>query len=257
MERRFFLENGVQKWYTFNNYTHGGNRLNDFLSWLRQLEFGSLLDPALMVAASVLCITVHEASHALAAWRLGDPTAKNAGRLTLNPLRHIDIVGLILLAVVKFGWAKPVPVDMRNFRHPKRDMAITSLAGPVSNVLLAFLALMLYILFYVVYRTVNAAAWVDALARLMSYIALISAGLAVFNLFPVPPLDGSKVLFAVLPERAYGKLMRYERFGMALLCVLLIANVLDTPLLFLRNGLLDLMQDALVPYTRLLLKLFS
>ena len=116
--------------------------MDSILSWFRQLQFGGLLDTVIIVAASLLCITVHETCHGLAAWWLGDPTAKRAGRLTLNPIRHVDWVGLILMAVVRFGWAKPVPVDMRNFKNPKRDMALTALAGPVSNVLLALVALL-------------------------------------------------------------------------------------------------------------------
>ena len=230
-------------------------RLDGFFTWLKQLQFENLLDPALVVAAAVLSITVHETCHGLVAWWLGDPTAKNAGRLTLNPLKHIDIVGLILLALVKFGWAKPVPIDMRNFRNPKAGMAVSALAGPVSNVLLALLALMLHCLFVVLSIAGHSGAWLAALDQLMIYIAVISSGLAVFNIFPIPPLDGSKVLFSLLPDRAYLKLMRYERFGMLLLVVLLAVGLLDTPLGFLRDGLLNGLLLVLRPYTNLLLKL--
>ena len=117
--------------------------MDGFVSWLRQLQFDGVWQTALLVAASLLCITFHETCHGLAAYRLGDPTAKRAGRLTLNPLRHVDIGGLLMMALFRFGWAKPVPVDMRNFKHPKRDMALTAAAGPVSNVLLAYLAVLL------------------------------------------------------------------------------------------------------------------
>lgn len=113
--------------------------MDGFVSWLRQLQFDGVWQTALLVAASLLCITFHETCHGLTAYRLGDPTAKRAGRLTLNPLRHVDIGGLLMMALFRFGWAKPVPVDMRNFKHPKRDMALTAAAGPVSNVLLAYL----------------------------------------------------------------------------------------------------------------------
>ena len=115
--------------------------MHGFTAWLHQLQFGWLSDMLLIVLASLLCITIHETCHGLAAYRLGDPTAKLAGRLTLNPLRHIDILGLLMMAVARFGWAKPVPVNMNNFKNPKRDMALTALAGPVSNILLAWAAL--------------------------------------------------------------------------------------------------------------------
>ena len=183
--------------------------MDKFVSWLRQLQFDGVWQTAVLVAASILCITVHETCHGLAAYRL--------------------------------GWAKPVPVDMRNFRHPKRDMALTAAAGPVSNVLLAYLAELLYgLCAYWYYTNGQAAAYV--LALFLYDVEIISAGLAVFNLIPIPPLDGSKVLLSVLSDRAYDWLMRYERYGMLLLMVLLFTNVLDVPLEFLRGGLLDALQ---------------
>lgn len=215
--------------------------MDKFVSWLHQLRFDGVWQTAVLVAASILCITVHETCHGLAAYRLGDQTAKRAGRLSLNPLRHIDIGGLLMMALFGFGWAKPVPVDMRNFRHPKRDMALTAAAGPVSNVLLAYLAELLYgLCAYWYYRTGQTAPYV--LALFLYDVEIISAGLAVFNLIPIPPLDGSKVLLSVLSDRAYDWLMRYERYGMLLLMVLLFTNVLDVPLEFLRGGLLSGLQ---------------
>ena len=115
--------------------------MHGFTSWLSQLDFSMLWDYVVIVAASLLCIMFHEVCHGLTALKLGDTTAKDAGRLTFNPIKHIDAWGLLMMAVFKFGWAKAVPVDMRRFRHPVRDMAITAAAGPLSNVLLAFLAL--------------------------------------------------------------------------------------------------------------------
>ena len=205
--------------------------------WLQQLQFGSLLDMIVIVAASLLCITVHETCHGLAAYWMGDDTAKRMGRLSLNPLRHVDLMGLVMMALVRFGWAKPVPLDMRRFRNPKAGMAITALAGPVSNVLLTLLAVVLRVVAIVLlYR--YGGAWLYAV-QFLEYVAILSAGLAGFNLFPIPPLDGSKVVFALLPARYYEKLMRYERFGMLLLMALLFLGVLDTPLYFLREKLLN------------------
>ena len=211
--------------------------MDGFAAWLKQLQFDGVWQTAVLVAASLLCITFHETCHGLTAWWLGDPTAKRAGRLTLNPLRHVDIGGLLMMALFRFGWAKPVPVDMRNFKHPKRDMALTAAAGPVSNVLLAYLAVLLRGLCSVWYYVSGSIA-VYALALFFYYVEIISAGLAVFNVFPIPPLDGSKVLFSCLSDRAYDWLMRYERYGMGLLMVLLVTGVIDRPLGAMRDWLL-------------------
>lgn len=213
--------------------------LEKFVQWLQQLQLDSIWETLLIVAASLLCITVHETCHGLAAYWLGDDTAKRMGRLSLNPLKHVDLVGLVMMALVRFGWAKPVPVDMRKFKNPKADMAITALAGPVSNVLLALVALLLRVVALVFYfRYPGQGIW-DWIVLFLEYTAVLSAGLAVFNLFPVPPLDGSKVLFSILPDRTYDKLMRYEKYGMLVLVVLLLTGLLDKPLSFLRSGLLS------------------
>ena len=228
--------------------------MDGFVSWLRQLQFDGVWQTAVLVAASLLCITLHETCHGFAAYLLGDPTAKRAGRLTLNPLHHVDVGGLLMMALFRFGWAKPVPVDMRNFRHPKHDMALTALAGPLSNVLLAYLAVLLYGVFSYWYWFSGSMA-VYVCAVFFYYVEIISAGLAVFNVFPIPPLDGSKVLFAFLPERAYDRLMRYERYGMLLLMLLLLTGALDVPLEWMRGGLLDLLEAGGTWPVRLLLAL--
>lgn len=214
--------------------------MSAFRAWLAQLQFDGVWQTAVLVAASLLCITFHETCHGLAACQLGDDTAKRAGRLTLNPLRHVDLPGLVMMAIFRFGWAKPVPVDMRNFRHPKRDMALTALAGPVSNVVLAYVAAVL--LGFVVFLSdrFGSNGFFTVLVQFLIYVEIISAGLAVFNVFPIPPLDGSKVLFALLSDRAYLKLMRYERYGMGLLMILLVTGLIDAPLSAMRNWLLTL-----------------
>lgn len=220
--------------------------MSAFRAWLAQLQFDGVWQTAVLVAASLLCITFHETCHGFVAYRLGDDTAKRAGRLTLNPLKHVDLPGLVMMAIFRFGWAKPVPVDMRKFRHPKRDMALTALAGPVSNVLLAYVAAVL--LGFVVFLTDRFGSSVvfTVLVQFLIYVEIISAGLAVFNVFPVPPLDGSKVLFSLLSDRAYWKLMRYERYGMGLLMLLLVTGLIDAPLNAMRNGLLTLIGNLSV-----------
>ena len=225
--------------------------MSSFSQWLQQLEFGGLIDMVLIVAASLLCITVHETCHGLAAYWMGDDTAKRMGRLSLNPLRHVDIAGLVMMAIVRFGWAKPVPIDMRKFRNPKAGMALTALAGPLSNVLLALIALLFRAARIAFFYANDHVVW-ETLWLFFEYMAILSAGLAVFNLFPIPPLDGSKVLFAVLPDRWYDKLMRYERYGMILMAILLLTNVLDVPLEFLRGKLLDLLLLLSQPFYTLI-----
>ena len=225
--------------------------MSEFLRWVQQLEFGVLLELLVVVASSLLCITVHESCHGLAALWMGDDTAKRMGRLSLNPLRHVDPVGLVMMALLRFGWAKAVPVNMRKFRHPKRGMALTALAGPVSNLLLMLVAVLAKVFVLPLYYLFQS----DLLYYVVLFLedtAMLSAGLAVFNLFPVPPLDGSKVLFALLPDRSYGNLMRYEKYGMILLMVLLVTGVLDAPLHFLRNGLLDGVYALVTPLYRIL-----
>ena len=212
--------------------------MDAFRSWLAQLQFDGVWQTAVLVAASLLCITFHETCHGLAAYRLGDNTAKRMGRLSLNPLKHVDLMGLIMMALFRFGWAKPVPVDMRNFKNPKAGMALTALAGPVSNVVLAYAAVVLCnFVIFLADRLGNT--WLLlALAQFFVYVEIISAGLAIFNVFPIPPLDGSKVLFALLSDRAYDQLMRYEKYGMGLLMALLVTGAIDRPLGAMRDWLL-------------------
>lgn len=182
------------------------------------LDFASLEEALLRMLAVLLCLTVHETCHGLAALALGDPTAKSRRRLSLNPLRHIDWFGLAMMFTVGFGWAKPVPVDPRYFRRPKQGMALTALAGPVSNFLLAVLLIGLskVISLYAPYTEI----WAQIFDFCLYSAAPLSIGLGLFNLLPIPPLDGSKVLAVFLPDRAYVQLMRYERYGILLLLAL-------------------------------------
>lgn len=183
------------------------------------LDLMSMRDAAIRLAAVFLCLTVHESCHGLAAYALGDPTARNLHRLSLNPLRHIDWFGLAMMLTAGFGWAKPVPVDARYFRNPKRGMALTALAGPASNFALAFAALALGRLSY----AVAPETWLTDF--LLYSLPLLSLGLGLFNLIPFPPLDGSKVLAAFLPDRLYLRWMRYERYGMLVLLAIIVLGL--------------------------------
>lgn len=187
------------------------------------LDLGSLGDAAARMAAVLLCLTVHETCHGLAACALGDPTAKSRHRLSLNPLRHIDWFGLLMMFTVGFGWAKPVPVDPRYFKNPKRGMAVTALAGPVSNILLAALAIGIS---KVIYLSGYYHPTLDAVFLFCLYtLSPLSVGLGLFNLVPIPPLDGAKVLGALLPDETYFRIMRYERYGMLVLILLSFTGV--------------------------------
>ncbi|MCC8357578.1 MAG: site-2 protease family protein [Oscillospiraceae bacterium] len=194
------------------------------------LDWSVLTDILLSVIPALVCITLHELSHGFVAYKLGDNTAKNAGRLTLNPIRHIDVWGLVCMVLFKFGWAKPVPVNMRNFENPKRGMALTALAGPVCNFIIAIVFLFLYGLLWPLYLRGNAV--MTAIVQMVLTTAYLSLALAVFNLLPIPPLDGSKVLYSFLNDSAYEKLMRYEKYGMIIMVVLVatgaVSGVLST-----------------------------
>ncbi len=179
------------------------------------------------VLVTVIAIPFHEVGHALASWLLGDPTAKREGRLSLNPFRHFDLWGTLCMVFVGVGWAKPVSTDPRNFKNPKLGMALTALAGPAVNLVLAYLGMIAWKLLYY---------WADvtmvtyfAAQFLQSFVSM-NIALAAFNLIPVPPLDGSRVLLAVLPKRAYFGLMRYEKVIMVVLLAAVWGGFLDTPL---------------------------
>ena len=175
-----------------------------------------IVEIVLSALAVLLILTIHEYAHAYAAYKLGDNTAKNLGRLSLNPLKHLDPFGAICMILFHFGWAKPVPINARNFRNPKRDFAITALAGPLSNMIFAFLSAFLLLLVRNLYSGIGdtdsfAAALVLNLYMFLVIFHQINIGIGLFNLIPIPPLDGSRILNVILPPKYYFGIMKYER----------------------------------------------
>lgn len=173
-------------------------------------------------------LSVHEFSHGFVASKLGDPTAKNYGRLTLNPLKHIDLMGLIAMFIVGVGWAKPVPVDSRYFKNAKRDMALTALAGPVSNFISAFVGLIVLNL-YVILATrlvdVVPLTILQGILYILDSFVMLNIGLAIFNLIPIPPLDGSRILDSFLSPKALLAYHKYEDIIRIVLLALLIFDI--------------------------------
>ena len=186
------------------------------------LDFGTLRDAAVQLLAVLFCLTVHETCHGLAALALGDPTAKRQHRLSLNPLRHIDWFGLLMMLVAGFGWARPVPVNPNYFKKPRQGMALTALAGPASNLLLA---LLLLIPARLIYTYAHYSVFNQTALDFLTSTAALSIGLGLFNLIPIPPLDGSRVVAGLFPGRACRWLMRYERFGIFALWLLVALGV--------------------------------
>lgn len=203
--------------------------------------FAYILSTAVVI---FLVLPFHEFAHAFSAHKLGDNTAKYMGRMSLNPFRHIDWVGAALIMAVGFGWAKPVPVNARLFKNPKKDMAIVALAGPLSNLLAAFVSLFLFNLVNALLGLAVTAGseillFILAFLKYMfRFLAQINISLAVFNLIPIPPLDGSRLLTALLPDRIYYKIMAYEQYIMLALILLMITGVLTVPLSYLSNLIL-------------------
>jgi len=177
-------------------------------------------------------LPVHEFAHGFAADRLGDDTPRAQGRLTLNPFAHLDWTGSILIMLVGIGWGKPVSVDMRNFEHPRRDMAVTALAGPLSNLLLSFFLMILYKILLASSPQYALASNSALIADILGTLCFYSIMLAVFNLIPLPPLDGSKILGILLPQKIYWAMLRYQRQITFVFMLLLIFRVLTFPIQF-------------------------
>lgn len=203
--------------------------LFDILQGARGIEIIVLLFASAFV---VFCtMPVHEYAHALVATKLGDQTPRLSGRLTLNPMAHIDWLGAAMIFLVGFGYAKPVQVNPRNFKNPKKGMALTAIAGPISNILMAAL----FILLGDIFALFGTSVIIQALRLFFSFAASINIGLAVFNLIPIPPLDGSRILQLLIPDKYYFKFMKYERYIILVVFALILFGVLNKPLAFLNN----------------------
>lgn len=220
----------------------------EFSDVVNNFNWTALVQTLLRVVGVLLCLTVHEVSHGLVANALGDPTAKAQKRLSLNPIHHIDPVGALMMLALGFGWAKPVPVDASYFKKPKVGMALTALAGPVSNLIFAYITALGYTLVYglLITQAVSGGFWFGLFQFLGSLLSL-NIGLAVFNLIPFPPLDGSKVVEGFLPDKVTYTLWKYEKVGMVILLVLLFVGFFDAfgaPLTAVWNWLMDLYIDG-------------
>lgn len=204
------------------------------LMFLRRINysFAGLIQLLLTIPVLLLSLSLHETAHGLAAYWLGDDTAKSQGRLSANPLHHIDWMGFLCLILVGFGWAKPVSVNMYRFKDPKKGMALSALAGPVMNILLVFVSVFLWLISWKY-------GWNQYVVLFFYLMVQYNAVLAMFNLLPIPPLDGSKVFFALLPDRYYYQLMQYEQYGMLLLLLLIITGATSG---IIANGVNNLIQ---------------
>lgn len=188
-------------------------------------------------AVIMFTLPIHEWAHAFAATKLGDPTPRFQGRLSLNPFAHIDWLGAACILLFGWGWAKPVGINARYFKNPKVGMAITAFAGPLSNIVVATISM--FLLYLITFLFGLDKVIVFYAYMFFYYIAQINISLAVFNLIPIPPLDGSRLLSAFLPDKYYYKLMRYERYLFIAVLVLIWVGVLDVPIAFLSGKIMS------------------
>jgi len=210
--------------------------IKELITAVREADIYSLI--AILITSAVLfliCMPSHEFAHAYAAYKLGDNTAKYQGRLTLNPLKHLDIWGMLMILVIGVGYAKPVPVNMLNFKNRKRDMALVAFAGPMMNLLFGVVFVFLNVLTVFIFTKIGVFTELsfnifNILIYIFSTIANISISLAIFNLIPIPPFDGSRILGYFLPDRIYYKIMQYEHIIFIVVLVALWFGFLDGPL---------------------------
>ena len=204
----------------------------------------------LSLPVMLMALSVHESAHGYAAYKLGDPTAHSLGRITLNPVKHFDLFGFLSMLIFHIGWAKPVPVNARYFKNPRRDFAIVGAAGPLSNICLALIHLlilrlvMIYATNSVVNGTLTEGVWMTVLA-LVAYLLYMGVAmniiLAIFNLIPIPPFDGSRIFYAFLPPKWYFGVMKYERYIMlgCIILFFLMSNMGINPLARFENWVIN------------------
>lgn len=220
-----------------------------------------LIQLLLSLPIIVFALSVHETAHGWVAYKLGDSTAKNLGRLTLNPIKHLNLFGFLSMLILGIGWANPVPINTRNFKNPRWGMALSGIAGPVSNFLIALISYVAYMLTqFVLILTGHIEAphiLVTVLLLFLELSAYLNLSLAIFNLIPVPPFDGSRFIYIFLPAKWYFKVMQYERFtGIAIMIVLLVLSRFGIyPIGFLVNLILDVMGTVIALPLNFLLNL--
>jgi Zn-dependent protease len=188
------------------------------------------------IPAVLIAITLHEYAHGFVSWKLGDPTPEKDGRLSLNPIHHLDLLGTLCLLVFHMGWAKPVQINPGYYKNPKLGTVLVSLAGPCMNFFIAFMSMFGVVATYTMNGMVG-----DVIYYLCLYLVIINIGLGIFNLIPIPPLDGSKVLSAILPEKLYFGYMKYEKYFMIILLILVYFGVLSTPIDWLNDKVVEAM----------------
>ena len=202
---------------------------------MRYFSTDTLIQFLFVVPCVLIALTFHEFAHGYMAYKLGDPTAKNFGRLTLNPLKHLDPIGTICMIFFHFGWAKPVPINSRYFKKPRRDMALTAAAGPIMNFILALFGMLVCRILTKIFVAFPAQSdfvyYIQyAALTLFSYFHMLNLSLGVFNLIPIPPLDGSRRFYIFLPPKWYFGVMKYEKYIQLALLVLLWTGLLSRPL---------------------------
>lgn len=209
---------------------------------MRYFSTDTLIEYLFVIPCVLIALTFHEFAHGYMAYKLGDPTARNFGRLTLNPLKHLDPLGTICMLFFHFGWAKPVPINSRYFKKPRRDMALSAAAGPIMNFLLAFVGILVYrvlIRLFVLFPAHSEFVYYIQYAALTLayYFHMLNLSLGVFNLIPLPPLDGSRIFYIFLPTKWYFGVMKYERYIQLAILILLWTGLLSTPLSYAVSGI--------------------
>ncbi len=203
------------------------------------------------IPITLIALTGHEFVHGWVSARQGDPTPEREGRLTLNPIAHLDVVGTLLMIITGFGWAKPVMVDPRYYKNRKRGMALTAIAGPLANLIMAFIALLIYAVCFVVFSKLGMqnSSSLRIIGSFAQVFAVRNLCFLVFNIIPIPPLDGSKVLGMFLPDRIYYTMLNYERYCMLLIMVLslggVFGNIIGTGVSVIMNGIFTLLNAGI------------